>query len=233
MEKKPSTYISIKNWSEEDRPREKLMHRGKRSLSKAELIAILLGSGSRNESAVSLSKRILQYQEDRLKKMAKMSLQELMKYNGIGEAKAIGIIAALELANRMQGEAVLDLDQVNSSESVYMIMRPKIGDLPHEEFHLICLNNSNKVTYSNPLSSGGMTGTVVDIRMALKMALEHNAVSLIMVHNHPSGKLQPSQADKQLTEKLKTAASYLDIKILDHVIITEDAYFSFADEGLI
>ena len=233
MEKERSTYISIKNWSEEDRPREKLMQNGKRSLTKAELIAILLGSGSRNESAVSLSKRILQNQGERLKKMAKMSLQELTKYNGIGEAKAVSVIASLELANRMQGEAILDLDQVNSSESVYKIMRPKIGDLPHEEFHLICLNNSNKVTYSNSLSSGGMTGTVVDIRMALKMAIEHNAVSMIMVHNHPSGKLQPSQADKQLTEKLKTAASYLDIKILDHVIITEDAYFSFADEGLI
>ena len=209
------------------------MQRGKRSLTKAELIAVLLGSGSRNESAVSLSKKILQEQDDRLKKIAKMSLRELMKYNGIGEAKAISITAALELANRMQGEAILELDKVESSESVYMIMRPKIGDLPHEEFHLICLNNSNKVTYSNTLSSGGITGTIVDVRMALKMALEHNAVSLIMVHNHPSGKIKPSQSDKQLTQKLKQAAELIDIKVLDHVIITEDAYFSFADEGLI
>ena len=233
MEKEPVKYISIKNWSKEDRPREKLLHEGKRSLTKAELIAILLGSGSRNESAVSLSKRILNDENDRLKKIAKKSVQELMRYNGIGEAKAISITAALELANRMQAEAILELDKVESSESVYMIMRPKIGDLPHEEFHLICLNNSNKVTYRNTLSSGGMTGTVVDIRMALKMALEHNAVSLIMVHNHPSGKMQPSQADKQLTQKLIKAAELLDIKVLDHVIITEDDYFSFADEGLI
>jgi len=233
MEKEPVKYISIKNWSEEDRPREKLLHKGKRNLTKAELVAILLGSGSRNESAVSLSQRILQEQNDRLKKMAKMSVQELMRYNGIGEAKAISITAALELANRMQEEAVLELDKVNSSESVYSIMKPLIGDLQHEEFYLICLNNSNKVTHKHPLSRGGMTGTVVDIRIALKIALEHNAVSLIMVHNHPSGKIHPSQSDKQLTQKLKQAAEYLDIKLLDHVIVTENAYFSFADEGLI
>ena len=209
------------------------MHKGKRALTKAELVAILLGSGSRNESAVSLSQRILQEQNDRLKKMAKMSVTELMKYNGIGQAKAISITAALELANRMQEEAVLELDKVNSSESVYTIMKPVIGDLPHEEFYLICLNNSNKITHRHPLSRGGMTGTVVDIRIALKMALEHNAVSLIMVHNHPSGKIQPSEPDKQLTQKLKQAAEHLDIKLLDHVIVTENAYFSFADEGLI
>lgn len=233
MEKEPVKYISIKNWSEEDRPREKLLHKGKRALTKAELVAILLGSGSRNESAVSLSQRILQKQDDRLKKMAKMSVSELMKYNGIGEAKAISITAALELANRMQEEAVLELDKVNSSESVYTIMKPVIGDLPHEEFYLICLNNSNKITHKHPLSRGGITGTIVDVRIALKMALEHNAVSLIMVHNHPSGKIQPSQPDKQLTQKLKQAAEHLDIKLLDHVIVTENAYFSFADEGLI
>ena len=233
MEKEPVKYISIKNWSEEDRPREKLLHKGKRALTKAELVAILLGSGSRNESAVSLSQRILQKQDDRLKKMAKMSITELMKYNGIGEAKAISITAALELANRMQEEAVLELDKVKSSESIYTIMKPVIGDLPHEEFYLICLNNSNKVTHKHPLSRGGITGTVVDVRIALKIALEHNAVSLIMVHNHPSGKIQPSQPDKQLTQKLKQAAEHLDIKLLDHVIVTENAYFSFADEGLI
>jgi len=233
MEKKSVPYISIKNWSEEDRPREKLLHNGKRSLTKAELIAILLGSGSRNESAVSLSQRILKEQNHRLKKMAKMSVQELMKYNGIGEAKAVSITAALELANRMQKETALELDKVESSDSVYSIMKPVIGDLPYEEFHLICLNNSNKVTYRHPLSRGGMTGTVVDIRIALKIALEHNAVALIMAHNHPSGKLQPSPADKQLTQKLKQAADHLDIKLLDHVIVTENAYFSFADEGLI
>jgi DNA repair protein RadC len=233
MEKKPVKYISIKNWSEEDRPREKLLRKGKRSLTKAELIAILLGSGSRNESAVSLSKRILSDENDRLKKVAKKSVQELMRYNGVGEAKAISITAALELANRMQEEAVLELDKVNSSQSVYTIMKPLIGDLPHEEFYLICLNNSNKITHKHPLSRGGITGTVVDIRIALKMALEHNAVSLIMVHNHPSGKIHPSQPDKQLTQKLKQAAEHLDIKVLDHVIVTENAYFSFADEGLI
>lgn len=233
MSKEPAPYISIKNWSEEDRPREKLLHKGKKSLTKAELIAILLGSGSRNESAVDLSKRLLNEQNNRLKTMAKMSVQQLMHYKGIGEAKAVSITAGLELANRMMEEEGLELDKVNSSSSVYTIMKPLLGDLPHEEFYLIYLNNSNKVIYKYPLSRGGMTGTVVDIRIALKKALEHNAVSLIMVHNHPSGKLQPSHADKQLTRKLKQGAELLDLKVLDHVIVTENAYFSFADEGLI
>ena len=229
MEKEREEYISIKNWSEEDRPREKLLQKGKKALTKAELIAILLGSGSRSESAVDLSKRLLHQQDGRLKKMARMSVQELVQYKGIGKAKAVSITAGLELANRMMEEEGMELDKVNSSESVYIIMRPILGDLPHEEFYLIYLNNSNKVTYKYPLSRG----TVVDIRIALKKALEHNAVSLIMVHNHPSGKVNPSHADKQLTRKLKQAAELLDLKVLDHVIVTENAYFSFADEGLI
>ena len=233
MEKQREEYISIKNWSEEDRPREKLLQKGKKALSKAELIAILLGSGSKSESAVDLSKRLLHQQDGRLKKMARMSVQELVHYKGIGKAKAVSITAGLELANRMMEEEGMELDKVNSSESVYIIMRPILGELPHEEFYLIYLNNSNKVTYKYPLSRGGMTGTVVDIRIALKKALEHNAVSLIMVHNHPSGKVNPSHADKQLTQKLKQAAELLDLKVLDHVIVTENTYFSFADEGLI
>lgn len=232
METKRDTYISIKNWSEEDRPREKLLQKGKKALTKAELIAILLGSGSRSESAVDLSKRLLHQQNDRLKKIARMSVQQLMQYKGIGEAKAVSISAGLELANRMMEEDGLELDKVNSSSSVYTIMKPLLGDLPHEEFYMIYLNNSNKVIYKYPLSRGGMTGTVVDVRIALKKALEHNAVSLIMVHNHPSGKTQPSHADKQLTRKLKQAGELLDLKVLDHVIVTENDYFSFADEGL-
>lgn len=223
----------IKSWAEDDRPREKLLQKGKISLSDAELMAILIGSGSRKESAVDLCRRILAGSEQSLNELGKLSIPQLMKYNGIGQAKAITIIAALELGRRRRAEEALEKKKITSSSSVFELMQPSIGDLPHEEFHIIYLNNSNKVIDKMQLSKGGITGTLVDVRLALKKALELGATSIILCHNHPSGNLNPSSADKQLTQKLKAAGESLDIKILDHLIVTERSYFSFADEGLL
>lgn len=227
------TSFSIKNWSQDDQPREKLRDKGKASLSDAELVAILIGSGSRNESAVELCKRILASTNNNLTALGKLSIKQLTEFKGIGEAKAITIIAALELGRRRRGEEALQQDKINSSQSVFELMQPVIGELGHEEFWIIYLNNSNKVLQKNQLSKGGITGTLVDVRLALKVALEVGAVGIILAHNHPSGTLKPSEADKQITQKLKKAGESLDIKVLDHLIITENAYFSFADEGML
>ncbi len=225
--------FSIKNWSEDDQPREKLLQKGRSALSDAELIAILIGSGNRNESAVDLSKRILAFANNNLNELGKLSIKQLTKFKGIGEAKAITIAAAMELGRRRRIENALEKNKISSSVSAFELMQPIIGELPHEEFWIIYLNNSNKVIQTVQLSKGGITGTLVDIRLALKVALEVVATSIILAHNHPSGTLNPSEADKQLTQKLKTASESLDIKILDHLIITEKAYFSFADQGLL
>ena len=224
--------FSIKNWAEDDKPREKLMLKGKTALSDAELVAILIGSGSRNESAVGLSKRILANVDNNLNALGKLSLKQLMEFKGIGEAKAVTIAAALELGRRRRTEETLELHRITSSKAVFEIMQPIIGELPHEEFWVLYLNNSNKVIYKSQLSKGGITGTVVDVRLIFKTALEQNAVSLILTHNHPSGKLQASDADKDITKKLKIAGEQLDIKVLDHIIITELGYLSFQDEGI-
>lgn len=230
-EKQP--YFSIKNWSQDDQPREKLRDKGKSSLSDAELVAILIGSGSRNESAVELCKRILASANNNLNDLGKMSIKQLTNFKGIGEAKAITIVAAMELARRRRGEEARRQDKINSSQSVFELMQPIIGELPHEEFWILYLNNSNKVLQKDQLSKGGITGTLVDIRIVLKTALEVSATSIILTHNHPSGTLKPSEADKQITQKLKNASASLDIKVLDHLIITENAYFSFADDGVL
>ncbi|WP_425077256.1 RadC family protein [Psychroserpens sp. S379A] len=232
MSEKPSSF-SIKNWSQDDQPREKLRDKGKSVLSDAELVAILIGSGNREESAVSLSKRILASVNHNLNALGKLSLKQLMTFKGIGEAKAITIAAALELGRRRRATEALQNNKINSSTSVFELMQPIIGELPHEEFWILYLNNSNKVIQKNQLSKGGITGTLVDVRLVLKTALEVGAVGLILTHNHPSGTLKPSHADKQLTQKLKVAAQSLDIKVLDHLIITESNYFSFADESLL
>ena len=226
-------YFSIKNWSLDDRPREKLLQKGRTSLSNAELIAILIGSGSRNESAVSLSQRILSSVDNNLNELGKLEISQLMKFKGIGEAKAVTIAAALEIGRRRRSEDALERDKISGSSSVFEILQPILGELPHEEFWIMYLNNSNKVIQKNQLSKGGITGTLVDVRLVLKKALELGATSLILAHNHPSGTLKPSQADKALTKKLSLASQSLDIKVLDHLIVTENAYFSFADEGLI
>ncbi len=232
MQDKTSSF-SIKNWSQDDQPREKLRDKGKSVLSDAELLAILIGSGNRDESAVALCKRILASVNNNLNELGKLSIKQLMQFKGIGEAKAISIIAALELGRRRRSEDALKKQKITSSASVFETMQPIIGELPHEEFWIIYLNNSNKIIQKNQLSKGGITGTLVDIRLVLKNALEVGAVGLILAHNHPSGTLKPSKADKDLTQKLKIAGASLDIKVLDHLIITEKAYFSFADESLI
>lgn len=222
----------ITNWSEEDKPREKLMLKGKSVLSDAELIAILIGSGNRNESAVDLSKRILGSIDNNLNALGKLTIQQLMKFKGIGEAKAISIIAAMELGRRRRTEDVVDLTKITSSQTIFQIMQPIIGELPHEEFWIIYLNNSNKVISKSQLSKGGITWTLVDTRLVFKVALEMGATSLILCHNHPSGTIMPSDADKLITKKLKLAGDSLDVKVLDHLIITETKYYSFVDEGI-
>ena len=232
MEENHGTF-SIKYWAEDDQPREKLMLKGKAALSDAELIAILIGSGSRSESAVELSKRILASVDNNLNALGKQSLQQLMSFKGIGEAKAITIAAAMELGRRRRAEEGVELSKITSSKAVFDIMQPIIGELPHEEFWIIYLNNSNKVIYKAQLSKGGITGTVVDARIVFKLALEHNAVGIILVHNHPSGVLQASEPDKQITRQLKQAGQTLSINVLDHVIVTEKAYLSFADEQML
>ncbi len=232
MKHDPQSF-SIKNWSEDDRPREKLVSKGRATLSNAELIAILIGSGSREESAVSLSKKILASAENNLLELGKLSVKELMKFKGIGEAKAVSIAAALELGRRRSEGDTLSRKRITSSKDAFLILHPIIGDLGHEEFWVLFLSNSNKILRNEQVSKGGITGTLVDVRMVLKTALEYNAVGMILGHNHPSGTLKPSQADKAITTKLKTAAQSLDIQVLDHIIVTEKTYFSFADDGIL
>lgn len=228
-----NTSFPIRQWSEDDRPREKLLLKGKAALSDAELVAILIGSGSRNETAVDLSKRILASANNNLNALGKLSVAQLVHFKGIGDAKAIAIVAAMELARRRRAEEAAELYKITSSNSIFEIMQPILGELPHEEFWIIYLNNSNKVILKTQLSKGGITGTLVDVRLVFKTALEIGATGVILCHNHPSGALKPSDADKQITRKLKSAGENLDIKILDHVIVTETAWFSFADEGIL
>lgn len=226
-------YTPINQWAEDDRPREKFLLKGKSTLSDSELLAILIGSGSRNESAVQLCQRILASTNNNLNVLGKLSVQQLMQFKGIGEAKAISIASALELGRRRRIEDAVELKKITSSKAIFEIMQPIIGELPHEEFWVMYLNNSNKVIHKTQLSKGGITGTVVDIRMILKIALEHNALSLILCHNHPSGKLIASESDIQITQKIKAAAKQLDLTIIDHVIVTETGYLSFADEEIL
>ena len=228
-----NTPFPITNWAEDDRPREKLIVKGKNVLSDAELIAILIGSGSRNESAVQLSQRILSSFDNNLNALGKLSLKQLTTFKGIGEAKAISIIAAMELGRRRRELEVIELKQIGNSKSVFEIMQPIIGELQHEEFWILYLNYSNKVIAKSQLSKGGITGTVVDVRIVFKTALEQNATSIILSHNHPSGKLQPSDADIAITKKIKLAGQQLDIPVLDHIIITEKGFYSFNDNGIL
>jgi DNA repair protein RadC len=209
------------------------MLKGKNALSDAELIAILIGSGSRNETAVDLSKRMLASVTQNLNALGKLSLSQLIQFKGIGEAKAITIIAALELGRRRRVEETVELVKITSSKVIFDVMQPIIGELPHEEFWIVYLNNSNKVISKTQLSKGGITGTVVDLRLVFKMALEYGATSIVLCHNHPSGSLKPSDADIQITQKLKRAGESLEIAILDHVIVTETSYFSFVDQGIL
>jgi len=226
------TNFPITNWHEDDRPREKLMLKGKSALSDAELIAILIGSGSRNESAVGLSKRILASVDNNLNALGKLTITQLMNFKGIGEAKAISIMAAMELGRRRRAEDAVELKKITSSKMIFELMQPLIGELPHEEFWVLYLNNSNKVLSKSQQGKGGITGTMVDVRLVFKTALELGATAIILCHNHPSGGLIPSDADKQITKKLKAAGQNLDIQVLDHVIVTENGYYSFSDAGI-
>lgn len=228
-----NSHFSIKFWAEDDRPREKMILKGRESLSDAELLAILLGSGSKNESAVDLSKRMLQSVDNHLNSLGKMSLKQLITFKGVGEAKAVTIAAAMELGRRRRMEEARQLPKISTSKTVFEIMHPLLSDLPHEEFWVLYLNNSNKVIYKSLLSKGGITGTVVDLRLIFKTALEQHAVGIILCHNHPSGRLEASEADKKITQKIKTAAVHLEIHLMDHLIITETSYLSFADQGIL
>ena len=225
-------YTPINQWAEDDRPREKFLLKGKSSLSDSELLAILIGSGSRNESAVQLCQRILASTNNNLNQLGKISVNQLTNFKGIGEAKAITIAAALELGRRRRAEETQELKKITSSKMVFEIMQPIIGELPHEEFWILYLNNSNKVIHKSQLSKGGLTGTVVDVRLIFKIAFEYNAISIILTHNHPSGKLLASDADIQITKKIKEASKHLEINVLDHIIITENCYYSFNDNGI-
>ncbi|PHQ62459.1 MAG: hypothetical protein COC08_00835 [Maribacter sp.] len=232
MQEKPIS-LSIKNWSTDDRPREKLVNKGKSVLSDAELLAILIGSGSRNESAVALSKRILASVNNNLNALGKLSVNQLMQFKGIGEAKAVTIVAALEMGRRRRGEGVKKITKIGSSQHVFEILQPLMGELQHEEFWVLYLNNSNRILHKAQLSKGGITGTLVDVRIVMKQALELGAIALILAHNHPSGTLKPSKADKEITQKIKRASEAMDIKVLDHLIITQKDYFSFADNTIL
>jgi len=226
------TNAPITVWAEDDRPREKLLLKGRHALSDAELIAILIGSGSKDESAVQLSQRILLSQGNKLNELGKMSVEEFMKFKGIGEAKAISILAAMELGRRRKDEDTPERLQIRTSKDAFHILQPHIADLPHEEFWILILSRSNKVLSKECVSRGGVTGTVVDSKIIFKTALDKRAVSIILAHNHPSGTLKPSKQDISLTNKLLEAGRLLDLPILDHLIIAENGFYSFADEGM-
>lgn len=225
--------ISIKNWALEDRPREKALAGGIQTLSDAELVALLIGSGTKKISAVDLARQILYMAGNSLDQLGKYAVTDLKKLKGIGQAKAITIVAALELGRRRKLDDSPQLTKISSSMEVFNLMHPILSDLSYEEFWVVFLNRSNKVTAKQKISQGGITGTVTDIRLILKLALDKLATSLILCHNHPSGNLQPSDADISITRKLKESASLMDISVLDHVIIAGKSHFSFADENLI
>lgn len=228
-----SEHISIKNWSEDDQPREKLLNGGQKSLSDAELIAILLRSGSPGESALALSKRILNDFHQDLYSLGKASLSELMQYKGVGEAKAIALIAALELGRRRQHIPENKLKSIQSSEDAFSFIAAKLQDLPLEEFWIILLNQASKPLKTIKISTGGVSQVVVDARIIMRHAITQLASSVILIHNHPSGNLKPSKQDIALTDKLKQGLTLFDIRLLDHLIITDSDYFSFADQGMI
>ncbi|AZQ59004.1 DNA repair protein RadC [Maribacter sp. MJ134] len=232
MQEKPTSF-SIKHWSDDDKPREKLVNKGRSVLSDAELIAILIGSGSRSESAVELSKRILLSVDNNLNELGRLSIKQLMQFKGIGEAKAVTIAAALEIGRRRRGEEAQKIDKITSSKDAFEILQPIMGELEHEEFWILYLNNSNKVLFKAQLSKGGITGTLVDVRLIMKQSLELGAVGIILAHNHPSGTLKPSAADKEITQKIKKASESLDIKVFDHLIVTQKNYYSFADNQVL
>jgi DNA repair protein RadC len=228
-----SNINSIKNWAIDDRPREKLLSKSPESLSDSELLAILIGNGTRQKSAVDLAREVLLLGKNNLNELGRLSLKELQKVKGIGEAKAITISAALELGRRRQGALLLDKPVIKESRDIASFLQTRFRDLAYEVFAVIFLNRANRINHFEVVSQGGITGTVADPRIIMKKALEQEAVSIILCHNHPSGSLRPSRADEELTQKIKEAARYFDIKVIDHIIVSERGYYSFADEGLL
>lgn len=225
--------FTIKDWALDDRPREKMLTKGVSALSNAELMGILIGSGTTNETAVDIAQRILSSAGNNLNELGKFSLKDLMKIKGIGIAKAVTILAALELGRRRKHEDALSKKQITSSLDVVEFFQPLIADLPNEEFWVLLLNQANRVIEKVKISEGGINATVVDIRMIMKVVIEYQALGIVLCHNHPSGNPTPSDHDKKITQKLKDAATLLDIKLLDHVIITDSQCFSFADSGIL
>lgn len=228
-----SEISGIKSWAEDDRPREKLIRKGRQALSDAELIAILLGSGTRNLTAVDVAKNVLSAHGNQLNALGRLGIDDFKKFPGIGEARAISIIAALELGRRRGSEERPVKTKISSSRHIYEFMMPSLSDLDHEEFHVLLLSRSHTVKSRICISRGGISGTVVDQRLIFKPALEQLASAIVLCHNHPSGTLRPSQQDKILTQKIVKSGILLDIPVLDHLIFTDEGYYSFADEGLL
>lgn len=226
---RPST--PIKNWAADDRPREKMLNKGASALSDSELLAILINNGSKDKSALDLAKEVLQIGHNNLNELGKLTINDLRKVKGIGAAKAITINAALELGRRKQAASILDKPVVRSSREIAEYLRVVLKDYAYEVFAVMFLNRANKINHFEIISRGGLTGTVADPRIILKKALEEDATSIVLCHNHPSGNLQPSLADEEITKKIKGAAVFFDIKVIDHIIVSEEGYYSFADEG--
>ena len=224
---------SIKQWAKDDRPREKLLSQGAANLSHSELLAILIHNGTKEKTALDVAKEVMKLGKDNLNELGKLSVKELMNIKGIGEAKAITIAAALELGRRRQAMSFLEKPVVSTSRDIANYFQSKYQDHSREIFAVAFLNQANRINHLETVSEGGITGTVADPRIILKKALETNAVSLILCHNHPSGSLKPSRADEELTKKIKEAARFFDIKVLDHIIVSDAGYFSFADEGIL
>lgn len=232
-EQKARSGLNILSWAEEDRPREKLILKGKAALSDAELIGILIGSGTRAMSAVDLSKIILNNVSNNLNELAKLSVNDLQQFKGIGEAKAIAIVSALELGRRRKESQFIQKPKITCSKDAYEIIKPELMDLSYEVFWILLLNRANQVIKKCQISAGGISGTVADPKIIFKTALEHLCSAIILVHNHPSGNLKPSAADISLTKKMKESGNLLEIPVLDHIIFTDNGYLSFADEGLL
>jgi DNA repair protein RadC len=224
---------SIKHWAKDDRPREKLRSRGAESLADSELIAILLQNGTAGRSAIDLSRELLGLAKNNLQNFGRLSYREMMKVKGIGEAKALILTAAIELGRRRHASQSLEKAVIRDSRDVAQYFQTMLQDHKHEVFAVMFLNRANRINHLEVISEGGITGTVADPRIILRKALEEEAVSLILCHNHPSGNLKPSKSDEELTRKIKEASQYFDIRILDHIIVSEDGWFSFADEGML
>ena len=223
----------ITDWAEEDRPREKLMAKGVASLSNAELLAILMRSGSPEDNAVELARKILSDFSNNLGELGKATFAQLKSYRGMGEAKALSIIAALEIGRRRNTGEIIEKKQITNSRDIFMLFHPILSDLPHEEFWILFLNNSNRYMDMQRLSAGGLSGTLADVRLIMKMAIERLAAHIVLCHNHPSGKLTPSEHDMLVTRKVREGGSLLDIRLIDHVIVADNEYYSFADEGML